>query len=103
MSAGQFILVVEDDAGVAGVLQKHLEREGYYCQVVISGEKALTSIREHAPSLVLLDRVLPGMSGDEVVRRLKADPRTPAIPVIMLTGKAAESDELVGLALGADA
>jgi len=102
MSAGQFILVVEDDAGVADVLQKHLEREGYYCQVVISGEKALASIREHAPSLILLDRVLPGMTGDEVVRRLKADPRTRAIPVIMLTGKAEESDELVGLALGAD-
>jgi two-component system phosphate regulon response regulator PhoB len=102
MPAGSSILIVEDETAVASILQKQLQQEGYYCECVADGEKALASVRRHAPDLVLLDRVLPGLTGDEVVRRLKSDPRTQSIPVIMLTGKGDESDELVGLALGAD-
>lgn len=102
MPTGRTILVVEDDEAVAGVVQQQLQREGYYCECVADGAQALSSVRRHPPDLILLDRVLPGLTGDEVVRRLKADPRTRSIPVVMLTGKDAESDELVGLALGAD-
>ncbi len=102
MPTGNSILIVEDDPAVANILQKQLQHEGYFCECVNNGDKALTSVRRHAPDLVLLDRVLPGLTGDEVVRRLKSDPRTQSIPVIMLTGKCDESDELVGLALGAD-
>ena len=102
MAAGQIILIVEDDDEVAAMLQAHLEQEGYYCERAASGERALAAVRDHTPHLILLDRGLPGMKGDEVLRRLKSDPRTRSMPVIMLTGKAEESDELVGLALGAD-
>jgi two-component system phosphate regulon response regulator PhoB len=102
MPTGNSILLVEDETAVANILRKQLQHEGYFCEWVTDGEKALLSVRRHAPDLVLLDRVLPGMTGDEVVRRIKSDPRTQAIPVIMLTGKGEESDELVGLALGAD-
>jgi DNA-binding response OmpR family regulator len=102
MPGGDLILIVEDDPEVASVLRKRLELEGFCCERAENGEQALDSIRAHRPKLVLLDRVLPGLPGDEVIRRLKSDPRTQSIPVIMLTGKADESDELVGLALGAD-
>ncbi|MGD8452004.1 MAG: response regulator [Phycisphaerae bacterium] len=102
MSTRRFILVVEDDDGVARVIEQHLENEGYWCERVGNGESALQEVRMHTPDLILLDRVLPGISGDDVLRQLRSDPRTQNIPVIMLTGKAEESDELVGLALGAD-
>lgn len=84
------------------MLRKRLEQEGYCCEQIADGDRALESVRTHRPKLVLLDRGLPGLPGDEVIRRLRADPRTHSIPVIMLTGKTEESDELVGLALGAD-
>lgn len=102
MPARRFILVVEDDADVAHVIVRHLEADGYWCERVGNGEAALQEVRMHTPDLILLDRVLPGISGDEVIRQLRSDPRTQNIPVIMLTAKAGESDELVGLALGAD-
>ena len=102
MSVGRIILIVEDDIDVGATIQRQLEREGYNCECAADGERALASVHHHVPDLILLDRGLPGLPGDEVVRRLKSDPRTRAIPVIMLTGKADESDELVGLALGAD-
>lgn len=102
MPAGELILIVEDDQEVASVLRQRLEQEGYCCEEVANGDQALDCVRAHRPRLVLLDRGLPGLPGDEVIRRLKSDPRTQSIPVIMLTGKTDESDELVGLALGAD-
>jgi two-component system phosphate regulon response regulator PhoB len=63
---------------------------------------ALAEVQRHAPDLVILDRMLPRMSGDDVARRLRRDPRTAGIPIIMLTAKAEETDALVGFALGAD-
>ncbi len=96
------ILLVEDDASVAQMLRQHLEAEGYFVHLVSDGSHALRMARQLEPDLILLDRVLPGASGDEILRRLRADPRTEHVPVIMLTGKGEESDELVGLALGAD-
>lgn len=102
MPAGMRILIVDDDADVSEMLRNHLEREGYVCQHVNDGHDAMTAVRRDAPDLILLDRVLPGLTGDEVAQRLKADPRTRAIPIIMLTGKDEESDTLVGFALGAD-
>lgn len=102
MATGKLIVIVEDDDQVAGVLRAQFEREGYRCELASDGERGLTLVRGHKPDLVLMDRVLPGMNGDEVTRRLKSDPRTQTIPIIMLTGKGDESDELVGFALGAD-
>ena len=103
MPAASNVLIVEDDSEVAhGFCGKRLELEGYFCGVATDGEEALTEVQQQSPDLILLDRMLPGIDGDEVIRRLKSDPRTQSIPIIMLTGRSDESDELVGLALGAD-
>jgi DNA-binding response OmpR family regulator len=96
------VLVVEDEADLAELLRYNLEREGYACQCVSSGDAALAAIIEQPPDLVLLDRMLPGRSGDEVVARIKRDPATAGIRVIVLTAKVDEADQLVGFALGAD-
>lgn len=84
------------------MIRHNVEREGYSCRVVSNGRSALTEAMSNLPDLVLLDRMLPLMSGDEVITRMRREPRTAAIPVIMLTAKAEEADELVGLTLGAD-
>ncbi len=96
------ILVVEDEADLAKMLQFNLERDGYGCAVASSGDKALEYIRENTPNLILLDRMLPGLTGDDVIMSLRRDPKTAHIPIIMLTAKAEEDDQLVGFAFGAD-
>ena len=80
----------------------NLEKEGFRCNCTYAGDAALKRIQQHPPDLILLDRMLPGLSGDDVVSALKRDSRTASIPVIVLTAKAEESDQLVGFALGAD-
>jgi len=102
MTKQRSILVVEDEADLAELLRDNIEREGYACRVAADGGSALAQVRSHTPDLILLDRMLPGISGDEVIAQLRKDPQSAPIPVIMLTAKAEESDELVGLALGAD-
>jgi two-component system, OmpR family, phosphate regulon response regulator PhoB len=102
MPVGKHILIVEDDRDVADVVVDALEREGYSCSIVADGREALQHIRSMAPDLIILDRGLPEYSGDEALRELKRDPALVRIPVILLTGKADESDQLVGFALGAD-
>ncbi|GJM24064.1 MAG: DNA-binding response regulator [Phycisphaerae bacterium] len=96
------ILVVEDEVDLARMLQFNLERDGYGCTVANSGDKALQHIKENPPNLVLLDRMLPGLTGDDVIMALRREPKTAHIPVIMLTAKAEEDDQLVGFAFGAD-
>jgi len=96
------VLVVEDEADLAEVIRYNLEREGYRCRCVADGSVALAELRREPPDLMVLDRMLPGLSGDEVMARLRREPATAGIPVLMLTAKAEESDELVGFALGAD-
>ncbi len=102
MRIAKTILIVEDNPEVANALVHHLEREGYICERATDGDEALASVRRHPPDLVLLDRGLPGVPGDEVARQLRADPRCATTPVIMVTGKAEEADQLVGFAVGAD-
>ncbi len=96
------ILIVEDEADLANMLRFNLEREGYRCRCVADGADALTEARADRPDLILLDRMLPRLSGDEVVAKLKRNPQSAAIPIILLTAKAEETDQLVGFALGAD-
>jgi two-component system phosphate regulon response regulator PhoB len=96
------ILVVEDEVDLAEVLRYNLEREGYSCRVAADGNKALTEIQRRPPDLVLLDRMLPAKSGDEVASELKGDPQTASLPIVMLTAKDEVSDQLMGFALGAD-
>jgi len=79
-----YVLVVEDDPGVAAVLQDLLLDEGYRVTVNVDGQ-GLAAARADPPDLVLLDVMMPGMDGVEVCRRLRADPRTAAVPVLFLT------------------
>jgi len=95
------ILIVEDEADLAEMLSFNLTREGYTCAVAGAGDEALASITQLQPRLVLLDRMLPGLSGDEVLARMQRDPAMANIPVLMLTAKTEEADQLVGFALGA--
>ena len=102
VSVTKTILVVEDETDLAELIVFNLRREGYACSHVGDGLSALHEIQRKLPSLIVLDRMLPGMSGDEVLAELKRAPKTAAIPTIMLTAKADETDELVGFAIGAD-
>ncbi len=96
------ILVVEDEADLRELIGFNLEREGYRCRQAAVGDAALAEITKSIPDLVILDRMLPNKSGDEVLAQVRREQRTAAIPVLMLTAKADESDELVGFAIGAD-
>ncbi|MFN8178479.1 MAG: response regulator [bacterium] len=96
------ILVVEDEPDIAEVIQYNLAREGYLVDVVGDGEVALDRAVRAAPDLILLDLMLPGLDGLELCRRLKEDPVTRSIPVVMVTAKGEESDVVLGLGVGAD-
>lgn len=102
MKAAKTILVVEDEGDLRELIGFNLEREGYVCRRLADGDEALAEIANRIPDLVILDRMLPNTSGDEVLAQLRRDQRTATIPVVMLTAKAEELDELVGFAMGAD-
>jgi two-component system phosphate regulon response regulator PhoB len=102
MQPRKAILVVEDEQDLGELLRYNLEREGYVCHHVLDGRTALNEVQRYKPDLIVLDRMLPGTSGDDVISQLKRDTQTAHIPVIMLTAKVDESDQLVGFALGAD-
>ena len=96
------ILVVEDEAPIQELLQFNLERKKYRVKVVDSGEQALTVVGTYMPDLILLDIMLPGADGLEVCKQIKANSKTVAIPIIMLTALSEEADIVTGLELGAD-
>jgi DNA-binding response OmpR family regulator len=96
------VLVVEDEKDLSDLISYNLGRNGYNAVVALDGNAALQMAEEHAPDLVLLDLMLPGLDGTEVARRLKADARTANTPIIMLTAKSEETDVVVGLTIGAD-
>jgi DNA-binding response OmpR family regulator len=99
MDVAERVLVVDDDATVADVVRRYLERDGYAVQLASDGETALRLAVEHQPDLVVLDLMLPGIDGLEVCRRLRAGSD---VPVVMLTALGEESDRVLGLQLGAD-
>ena len=96
------ILVVEDEPDIAEVIAYNLRREGFTALVEGTGEGALAVALRSPPDLVLLDLMLPGVSGLEVCRRLKRDPTTSGIPVVMVTARTQEGDVVAGLELGAE-
>jgi len=96
------IMIVEDEEPLALLLRYNLEAEGYEVETVARGDDADTRLREHAPDLVVLDWMLPGLSGIELCRRLRARPQSKALPIIMLTARGEESERIRGLSTGAD-
>jgi DNA-binding response OmpR family regulator len=95
------VLVVDDEREILELVKYNLDREGYRVTVVETGEDALEATRTKMPDIIVLDLMLPGVDGLEVCRRLKADPRTKAVPIVMLTAKGSEADVVAGLELGA--
>ena len=98
-STVQTVLVIEDDLNTSNLVCLYLEREGFRTMTATEGDKGLAMAREHRPSLVILDLMLPRMDGWEICRKLRRDSQT---PVIMLTARGEEIDRVAGLTLGAD-
>lgn len=98
----EHILVIEDEEDILAVIHYNLAREGYRVTSRTTGEEGLQEARETSPDLVVLDLMLPGIDGMEVCRRLRKDPFTARIPVMMLTAKGEEADIVCGLETGAD-
>ncbi len=96
------ILIVDDERDLLSLLDFNFRREGFETALAASGEEALAALRRQAPDLVLLDVMLPDISGTELCRTVKRDPRTQHVPVVMLTAKGEEVDKVVGFELGAD-
>ena len=96
------ILVVEDEEALTTLLRYNLDAEGYDVETVARGDEADTRLKERVPDLVVLDWMLPGLSGIELCRRLRARPETKSLPIIMLTARGEESERVRGLSTGAD-
>jgi two-component system phosphate regulon response regulator PhoB len=96
------ILIVEDEEALSLLLRYNLEAEGYEVETVARGDEAETRFKEKLPDLVILDWMLPGLSGIELCRRLRARAESKLLPIIMLTARGEESERVRGLATGAD-
>jgi len=96
------ILVVDDEADIVEVVSYNLRKEGFLVSAAANGRQALERVAGKAPELIILDWMMPEMDGLQVCRRLKADPKTAAIPIILLTARGAEADIIAGLEAGAE-
>ena len=95
------VLLIDDEKDIVDLVKYNLEREGYAVLTARTGKQALQQV-QHRPHLILLDVMMPELDGWEVIKHLKKDPRTAEIPVIFLTAKGSDLDEVLGLELGAD-
>jgi two-component system phosphate regulon response regulator PhoB len=102
MANAEHILVVDDEPDIVALVAYHLARAGYRVTTAASGTEALALARSDCPSLIVLDLMLPGISGYEVLEQLRADERTKRVAVLMLTARREEQDRIRGLTLGAD-
>lgn len=100
--AKERILVIEDEPDIGELIQYNLAREGYRISMETDGEDGYDRVLSESPDLIVLDLMLPGTDGIELCRRLKQDPVTRPIPIIMVTAKSEESDVILGLGVGAD-
>src|SRR3954467_5441243 len=96
------ILIVEDDPDIADLVARYLDKAGFVTERAANGRDALTALAARPPDLMVLDLMLPHVDGLEVCRQVRANPQSAAIPIIMLTARAEESERIVGLELGAD-
>ena len=96
------VLVVEDEPDIAALVAYELTRAGLRVETAHTGQEAIDSIMRRVPDMMILDRMLPGLSGDELLKILRDDPATNTLPVLMLTAKREEQDRIAGLELGVD-
>jgi len=96
------ILIVDDEKDIVDLVSYNLEREGFAAVKAYDGETALAKVRTEKPDLLILDLMLPGVGGLDVCKKIRANPETSSLPIIMLTAKADEVDKIIGLELGAD-
>jgi len=96
------VLVVEDDPDIAQLVARYLEKSGFSVETLANGRAALAAVAAHPPDLLVLDLMLPQVDGLEICRVVRGNEATAAIPIIMLTARAEESDRIVGLEIGAD-
>ena len=96
------VLVVEDEPDIAALVAYQLTREGFRVETAGTGTDALEAVARDIPDVIVLDRMLPGISGDEVLQRLKGEPATSSIPVLVLTARREQDDRIRGLEMGAD-
>src|SRR6185369_16951004 len=96
------VLVVEDEKDIRDLIRYNLEQDGFAVLDTDEGELALALVKRERPALVILDIMLPGMSGLEICRAIRQDDETADLPILMLTARAAEVDKVVGLEMGAD-
>jgi DNA-binding response OmpR family regulator len=102
MARRKKVLVVDDERDLVELIGMNLQRNGYEVVSANDGATGLDMARKQKPDLVILDVMMPGLSGQDVTRALKADPETASLPIVMLTAKTEETDIIVGLSLGAD-
>ena len=96
------VLVIEDDPGIAALVAYQLTRSGYHVETAANGLEGLDSLHRELPDLVVLDRMLPRLSGDEVLRSVRSDKSTRGVPILVLTAKREQTDRIEGLEMGAD-
>ena len=96
------VLIVEDEPDTAELIELHLKNDGYRVTVAGDGDQALKKVHKHMPDLVILDLMIPEITGVEVCKFIRKDPATQSIPIIMCTAKTGEIDKILGLELGAD-
>ncbi len=96
------VLVVEDEAEIAALIAYQLTRAGYRVETALNGSAALDAMNRNLPDLVVLDRMLPGLSGDDVLKAIRSDAATRMLPVVVLTAKREQEDRISGLEMGAD-
>lgn len=98
----QTVLIIEDEPSLQEILTYNLESRGYQVLVFDEGTAGLEGVRKHVPDIVLLDIMLPGMDGFEVCRHIRSDPLIKHLPVLMMTARGEEIDQLIGFQMGAD-
>lgn len=103
MSEPPLILVADDDEDILALVSLRLRRLGYRVVEAVDGEAALARVSEDRPALAILDLMMPRADGHEVLRRLRAEPETASLPVILLSARARSADAAAGLEAGADA
>ena len=96
------VLVIEDDPGIAALVAYQLTRAGYRVETAASGDGGLHALHRDIPDLVVLDRMLPGLTGDQVLKSIRQDPATRSVPVLVLTARRERTDRIEGLEMGAD-